>query len=118
MVKTTQSGISKYLTNNDIQNIHSVMLIGSSDSASNSRKFTIKRLAFIQLMICFLTISTLNTNGKASEEPANGFVVLTDETYDQLVVDPSTDKVIGDKPWLLFFYKDYCGFCKQVKPVL
>lgn len=36
--------------------------------------------------------------------------------YDQLIVDPKTDKLYpGEKPWLLYFYKADCAYCHQFK---
>ena len=43
----------------------------------------------------------------------NGTLVhyLNESTYDELVVDPVTNKLRSSKPWLILMYKADCKFC-------
>jgi hypothetical protein len=71
-----------------------------------------KSFALVLLFAHIFAINASNDNDQATKTPSQGYVVLTDDNYDTLVVDPSTNKIIGDKLWLLFFYTENCGFCK------
>ena len=42
---------------------------------------------------------------------------LTLKTFDELVVDRESNRVIGNKPWFIKFYAPWCGHCQRLEPI-
>jgi protein disulfide-isomerase-like protein len=69
-------------------------------------------LATLGLFALAATANNGDNHGKTSDK----LIDLTTESFDKLVVDPKSNKLVGG-PWLIMFYAPWCGHCKSMMPI-
>ncbi len=68
-------------------------------------------LLVLSALFCH-AFAEVDSHGKTSDK----LIDLTADSFDGLVVDPRTNKIINNVPWMIMFFAPWCGHCKRLMP--